>query len=144
MKKWNSFLDKWKDFALLFIRLIISWRLIAGTWPYISTKKQISEVVLYFTALQVPVPSASAYLSVYLQFICAILYSLGLWFRLASGLMIINFIIAIVAAHLNDTIDNSFAAWIILAASLFFLLNGPGSVSVDYRLRRGADGNHHQ
>jgi len=46
MKKWSRFSDKGKNFGLLFIRLIISWRLIAGIWTYISTKKQISEVVL--------------------------------------------------------------------------------------------------
>ncbi len=143
MKKLNSFLEKGKDVALLFIRLVISWRLIAGTWPYISTKKHISEIFLYFNALHLPAPFASIYLSVYLQFICAILYSLGLWFRLASGLMIINFTVAILAAHLNDTIDNSFAAWVILAASIFFLFNGPGNISFDYRLRTGAEANKH-
>jgi len=57
--------------------------------------------------------------------------------------MIINFIIAIVAAHLNDTIDNSFAAWIILAASIFLLFNGAGNISVDYRLRTAAETNKH-
>ncbi len=135
MKKINQFLETGKEYSLLFLRLIISWRLIAGTWPYISSIKHISEVRDYFAALHLPLPSFSAYVSVYLQFICAILLTLGLWFRAAAVVMIINFTVAIIAAHLNDTIENSFSAWIILATSFFFLFNGAGNKSLDYKLR---------
>jgi putative oxidoreductase len=91
----------------------------------------MSEVSDFFTGLNLPIPLPSAYLSVYAQFVCGILFIIGLWVRTAAIAMLINFLIAIAAAHLHDGIERSFAAWIIFAASVFFLFNGAGKISVD-------------
>jgi len=136
LKSINLFLESRRDYAGIFIRLIIGWRLIAGVWSYVSQSKPITEVVDYFTMLHLPAPLFGAYLSVYAQFMCGILFIIGLWIRPAAIVMIINFAVAIIAAHLHDGIEKSFAAWIMLAASFFFLFNGAGKISLDEAFQR--------
>jgi len=135
MKKIRLFLESRKDYGVIFLRLIVGWRLIAGTWPYASQLKPMSEIKEYFIQIHLPVPLICAYLSVYAQFICGILYILGLWLRPAAFIMIINFTVAVIAVHLLDTIEKSFAAWVIMAASLLFLMNGAGKISIDDALK---------
>jgi putative oxidoreductase len=135
MKKLNQFFELRKAYGAIFLRLVIGWKLIAGAWNYVFQVKPISEVEDFFTTLNLPAPLLSTYLSVYAQFICAILFIIGLWFRPAAIVMIINFTVAIITAHLNDGIEKSFAAWVILATSCFFLFNGAGKVSIETRLK---------
>ena len=130
MKKPGHFFEKGRDGGLLFLRIIIGWRLVAGTWPYALGLKPIQEVTGFFTQLQLPVPLLSSYLSVYAQFIAGILFIIGYWVRPAALLMIINFIIALLAAHTKDGIETSFPAWILLAVSVFLFFNGPGKLSL--------------
>jgi putative oxidoreductase len=135
MKKLNHFFELRKAYGVIFLRLIVGWRLMAGAWNYVFQVKPISEVESFFTKLNLPAPLLSAYLSVYVQFICGLLFILGLWFRPAAIVMIINFTVAIIAAHLNDGIEKSFAAWVILAVSCFFLFNGAGKISIETRAK---------
>jgi putative oxidoreductase len=135
MKKLNQFFELRKAYGAIFLRLVIGWRLIAGAWNYVFQVKKISEVEGFFTKLNLHAPLLSAYLSVYAQFICGLLFIIGLWFRPAAIVMIINFTVAIIAAHLNDGIEKSFAAWVILAASCFFLFNGAGKISIENRVK---------
>jgi putative oxidoreductase len=137
LKKLNNFFETKKDYGAIFLRVIIGWRLLAGVWPYVSQARSINEVKTFFIQLFIPLPLWSAYISVYVQFICGILVIAGLWIRPAALLMIINFSVAILAGHLNDGIEKSFAAWIILAASFFFLFYGPGKLAMDKRKNQG-------
>src|SRR5688500_5408120 len=121
LSKLNYYFENKREYGLLFLRLVIGWRLIAGTWPYAFFAKPISEVEQHFSSLHLPLPLISSYLSVYAQLICGILFIIGLWVRPAAIIMIINFIVAIVAAHLNEPILKSFAAWAMLAAAFTFL-----------------------
>lgn len=136
MKKLNQFFETRKEYGAIFLRLIIGWRLIAGIFPYVIQSKSINEVIGFFTQLHLPVPMLSAYLSVYAQLICGILYIIGLWVRPAAIILIINFTVAIIAAHLQDSIEKSFAAWVMLAASLFFLFNGAGNISIESKYNK--------
>jgi putative oxidoreductase len=135
MKKLNQFFELRKAYGVIFLRLIVGWRLMAGAWNYVFQVKPISEVEGFFTKLNLSAPLLSAYLSVYAQFICGLLFIIGLWFRPAAIVMIMNFTVAIIAAHLNDGVEKSFAAWVILATSCFFLFNGAGKVSVENRIK---------
>ena len=130
MKQLNMFFERRKEYGVAFLRCVIAWRLIAGVWPYAIHSKPISEVSEFFTQLHLPFPVVSSYLSVYAQFICGLLFITGLWVRPAAMVMIINFTIAIIAAHLNDGIEKSFAASAILAASVLFLCNGAGKPAI--------------
>ncbi|HEV7782301.1 MAG TPA: DoxX family protein [Chitinophagaceae bacterium] len=133
MKKFNRFFETKKEYGAVFLRLVIGWRLIAGVAAYATGTKPISEVSGFFTQLNIPAPSISAWLSVYAQFICGILFIIGLWVRPAALTMIINFSIAIIAAHTGDPVERSFAAWALLATSLFLLFHGAGKLSFDQR-----------
>lgn len=137
MNKLNQFFDSGKSYGIIFLRLVIGWRLIAGVWDYAMQIKPMSEVAGFFEQLHLPLPAVSAFVSVYAQFICGILFILGLWTRAAAIFMIINFTVAILAAHLQDGIEQSFAAWAILSASVLFLFNGSGKPAVDNLLNRG-------
>ena len=82
-----------------------------------------------------PFPLFSALLSAYAQFVCGILFILGAATRYAAVVMIINFIAAIIIAHVGDTYPNTFPALMMLAAACFFLLHGAGKLSVDDSLQ---------
>lgn len=130
LKKLNHFFNSRKEYGIIFLRLVVAWRLIAGAWPFVVRRAPVTAVVQYFESLHIPLPFVSAQLSIYAQFICGILYAAGLWMRPAAIIMIINFSVAIPAAHLQDTITDAFPAWALLAASALFLFTGPGKLSV--------------
>lgn len=134
--KLYSILESKKDYGTLFLRLIIGWRLVAGTWQVISKDGGMQIVKDFFEQLNVPFPSFSAYTSVYAQFICGILFIIGLWVRPAALVMLINFAVAIAAYDIHHGIEKAFPAWIILACSFFFLLNGGGKFSIDRRINK--------
>ncbi len=136
MNTLNQFFEPRRSYGVIFLRLVIGWRLIAGVWDYVIQIKPMSEVAGFFEQLHLPLPAASAFVSVYAQFVCGVLFILGLWTRPAAILMIINFTVAILAAHLQDGIEQSFAAWAILSASVLFLFNGSGKPAVDNLLNR--------
>lgn len=55
----------------------------------------------------------------------------GLWTRAAGALIALNFIAALWIAHRGDTFLNMYDALVMLAGGLFFLLHGPGRLSLD-------------
>jgi putative oxidoreductase len=131
MKRFNLFFKTKKEYGAIFLRLIIGWRLIAGVWSIVSHKQFMGGTVDYFTQLHLAFPEFSAYLAVYSEFTCAVLFIIGLWMRPAALLMVINFTVAIAAAHLHESIVSSFSAWAIWAGSIFLLFNGAGRLSID-------------
>jgi putative oxidoreductase len=139
MKKLNLFFGSRKDYGAIFIRIVIGWRLIAGSWTYALRYSPIEEVSAYFASLHLPYPSLCGWLSVYAQFICGMLFILGYWTRLAAIVMIINFSVAIIAAHTSEPIKQAFAAWICLASSLFLLFHGAGKLSIDDKMRESTN-----
>jgi uncharacterized membrane protein YphA (DoxX/SURF4 family) len=124
------------DWTVLTLRVLASWRLAGGVWPYVSGTKPMSDVITYFESLNLPLPEAAAYLSVYSQFLCSILIGIGWFVRHASTVMVFNFIIAIVFAHIGDSITGSFAAIALLTISANLACFGPGRFSVDNLTRR--------
>src|SRR6478609_5707557 len=116
-------LESKKDLGVLALRLVIGWRLIAGAWNVISNNG-MDGVIDFFNQLHLPMPNTCAYISVYAQFICGVLFIIGLFTRYAAATMIINFAVAIIVYDIHHGIEKAFPAWIILAASFFFLFNG--------------------
>ena len=126
-----SSLDKYKDYAAFFIRLIVGFHLIYGTQDNVFSYARMEEFAGFLAARGVPAPLFSAFLSAYAQFVCGILFILGAATRYAAAIMIINFVAALVIAHRGDTYPNTFPALMMLAAACFLLLHGAGKVSVD-------------
>lgn len=134
-----SLLEKYKEYGVIFIRLIVGFHLIYGTQDNVFSYARMEEFAGFLSARGVPFPLFSAFLSAYAQFICGALFIVGLATRYAAVVMIINFIAALIIAHLDDTYPNMFPALMMLAAAGFFLLHGPGKASVDSILERGVD-----
>jgi putative oxidoreductase len=131
----DRYFESRKDFGALFLRVIIGWRLIDGTQDNVFHWERMLEFRDFLQNHNVPFPLFSANLSVYAQFTCGILYIAGAFVRPAALVMIINFIAALVIAHIGTTFQQSFEALMMLFGSIFFLFNGAGRISVDeYRL----------
>lgn len=131
-----SFLEKYKEYGVVFIRLIIGFHLVYGTQDNIFSAARMLEFADFLTARGVPFALFSAHLSAYAQFVCGILFVFGARTRSAAIVMIINFIAALGIAHVGDTYPNAFPALMMLAAACFFLLHGAGKLSVDEFLER--------
>jgi len=80
-----------------------------------------------------PIPTISAVVSVYVQLLGAVMILIGFKIRLASVLLIINFLIALIMVHfrLNDTIEGMTPALAMLFGCLTFLFTGAGKWSMD-------------
>ncbi len=96
----------------------------------------MKEFAAFLQQRNVPFPLFSAVLSAYAQFVCGIMILLGAWIRLAAIPFIINFVAAVIIAHLADTFRGMFPALIMIAAGFFFLFNGAGKLSIDEMLTR--------
>ena len=135
MRRLSQFLKNKEYYGILLLRLVAAWRLLAGTWSYTVGVKPMREVADFFESLNMPLPLLSAAISVYAQFICGFLFIIGLLVRPAAVVMILNFSIAIIAAHLEDPIVKSFSAWALLAISACLLFTGGDKLSIDNRLK---------
>ncbi len=125
------FLEKYKEYGVIFIRLIIGFHLAYGVHFHIFDSARMADFVNFLSERGVPFPPFSAPLSVYAQFVCGILFVLGAATRYAAVVMIINFIAALVIAHIGDTYQKTFPALMMLAAACFFLIHGAGKLSID-------------
>lgn len=131
-------LDKFKEYGPIFIRLIIGFHLVYGTQDNVFSYARMEEFAAFLSAHKVPFPLFAAFVSAYAQFICGILFILGFATRYAAFVMIINFIAAILIAHLGDPYPAKFPALMMLAGACFLFLHGPGELSVDRLMARRA------
>lgn len=127
----NSFFEPRKQYGAIFLRVLIGWRLIYGTQDNIFSWERMIEFRNFLEQLGTPFPLLSAQLSVYAQFICGILYIIGLWVRPAAIVMIINFVCALIIAHIGTSFLETFDALVMLFGSIFFLFYGSGKISID-------------
>lgn len=132
----DRYFESRKDYGAIFLRVIIGWRLIDGSQDNVFSWARMIEFRDFLQNHGVPFPLIAANVSVYAQFTCGILYMLGAFIRPAALVMIINFIAALVIAHVGTTFQQSFEALMMLFGSLFFLFYGAGRISIDH-LRLG-------
>jgi len=133
----NRYLDKRKEYGYIFLRLIIGWRLIDGTQDNVFSYSRMLEFRDFLEQHNVVFPLLAAHVSVYAQFICGILIMLGAYIRISALIMVINFIAAILIAHIGLTFEQSFDALMMLFGSAFFFIAGAGKISIDdFRKRR--------
>lgn len=124
-------LEKYKEYGVIFIRLIVGFHLVYGTQDNVFSYARMEEFAGFLSARSVPLPLFSAFLSAYAQFVCGILFVFGAATRYAAIVMLINFIAAIIIAHIGDAYQNAFPALVMLSAACFLLLHGAGKLSVD-------------
>lgn len=131
-----EFFDRYKDYGAVFLRLLIGSFIIYGVQDNVFSREHMEEFAAFLQKRNVPFPFFAAVLSAYTQFVCGIMILLGAWIRLAAIPFIINFIAAVVIAHLGDTFRGMFPALMMIAAGFFFLFYGAGKLSVDELLQR--------
>jgi putative oxidoreductase len=131
-----EFFKKHQHYGAIFLRLLIGIFIIYGVQDNVLSYEHMKEFAAFLQERNVPFPLFSAFLSAYTQFVCGIMILLGAWIRLAAIFFIINFIAAIIIAHLGDTFRGIFPALMMVAAGFFFLFYGAGKLSVDEMLER--------
>jgi putative oxidoreductase len=134
-----DFFERHREKGAFFVRLVIGFVLVYGTQDNVFSHERMIEFRDFLAARGVPLPLFAAYLSAYAQFVCGILYVLGLFVRPAALVMVINFVAALVIAHLDVPLDAARLALCMLFSSLFLLFNGAGALSLDnhFGKRRG-------
>lgn len=131
-----EFFKKHQEYAPIFLRLLIGAFIIHGVQDNVFSSAQMKEFADFLEKRKVPFPLLSAHLSAYVQMICGISILLGAFVRPFAILFIINFIAAVVIAHIGDSFRGMFPALVMIAAGFFFLFNGAGKLSVDELLER--------
>jgi putative oxidoreductase len=139
MKMFNrveNYLDARKEYAYIFLRLVIGWRLIDGTEDNVFSWERMIEFRNFLAEHGVVYPLLAAVVSVYAQFIGGIMIMTGAYIRVAAAVMIINFLAALFIAHIGLSFEESFDALMMLFGSAFFFVAGAGKFSVDDLRRR--------
>jgi len=121
-----------KDLALLILRAVFGFRLIYGTIDNIFSWERMLEFKDFLDGFGFPFPLAAAIISVYLQFLAGISWILGFRIKIASILMSLNFVVAIIGVHIlgNDTYKGTAPAIHLLTVSIILILLGGGKYSI--------------
>lgn len=120
------------DFGLLILRIFLGSRLIYGVIDNIMSKSKMMEFSSFLESNHFVLPLQSAWLSVYAQFICGIMIILGWKLKWATGIMVVNFLIALIFVHvrIGDSIEGMTPALSMLIISAALFLMGPGKYAI--------------
>ncbi len=129
-----GFFERRREYGPLFIRLVVGFVLVYGTQDNVFSHERMLEFRDFLAARGVPLPLFAANLSAYAQFVCGILFVLGLAVQPAAAVMVVNFVAALLIAHLDAPLDSARLALCMLFSSLFLLFHGAGKLSADSRL----------
>ena len=131
-----EFFERHREKGAFFVRLVVGFVLVYGTQDNVFSNARMVEFRDFLAARGVPFPLLAAHVSAYAQFVCGVLYVLGLYVRPAALLMVVNFVAALLIAHLDTPLDAARLALCMLFCSLFLLFNGAGALSLDEMLSR--------
>jgi putative oxidoreductase len=126
-EKW---LKKNQDFAILLLRLFTGIRLIYGVMDNVVSWKHMEAFRDFLSANHFPFPMVCAVISVYAQLLAGLMFIAGFKIRIAAILMIINFTVAIIMVHRNDSFEGMTPALAILFSSIVFLFYGAGKLAI--------------
>ena len=136
MKKLNDYFSQNPGYGILLLRLFVGFRLIYGTIDNIISWERMIEFSKFLEANNFPFPQICAVSSVYVQFLGGLMILLGYKIRLASTILILNFIVAVsVHVKAGDSVESTTPALAILSICLAFLFLGAGKFSLDEKLR---------
>ena len=128
---------------LLAVRLYWGWQFMQTGWGKLTG---IGKVVGFFTSLGIPAPALNAYFVSALELGGGALLILGLGSRLIALPLVIDMLAAYITAD-REALFSVFsnpdkftgaAPYTFLVASLLILIYGPGMISMDHLLERGA------
>lgn len=136
-QKIEAFLEANKAIGILLLRIFIGGRLLYGVIDNVVSWERMVEFSIFLEANHFPIPIISAVTSVYVQFFGAISILLGFRLRLASFLLAINFLIALIFVHfrVNDTLEGMTPALAMLFGCLTLLFTGAEKISLENYFR---------
>ena len=120
-----------KDVGILLLRLFIGIRLIYGVIDNVLHWERMIEFADFLQQFKFPFPLVSAIVSVYAQLIAGILILIGWKIRWAALVMVINFLVAIIMVHREQTLEQMTPPLAILFSNLLFFFTGAGQYSLD-------------
>ena len=126
----NHWFEARSHVGLLLLRLLVGLRLLYGVLDNVFSWERMTEFSGFLQSQGFPFPMVSAVVSVYAQAICGLLILIGYKIRIASAIMIFNFLVAIIMVHRNDTIEGMTPPLAMLFGSLTLLFTGAGKISV--------------
>ena len=125
------FFKRQPDVGVLLLRLFVSVRLLYGVLDNIMSWNRMLEFRDFLQLFHFPMPLVSAMVSVYAQAIAAVLIGVGWKIRWAAVLMIVNFTIAVVVVHRDQSFEQMTPPLALLFSSVLFLFTGAGRFSAD-------------
>ena len=130
-------LRRHEDLSLALLRIATGAFLIYGTQDNVLSGERMQEFVGFLSAHGFVMPELMAPLSVYAQFVCGILFLLGLFTRWAGLVMCFNFAVAVWMVHWPQDYRDWWPAAVLVFLGLHFGLRGAGRWSLDALLLRG-------
>jgi putative oxidoreductase len=137
-------LARFADLALLLLRLATGAFLIYQSHDNVISSERMFEFEKFLTHFGFVAPQLMAPLSVYAQFICAILFILGLLTRWAGLITAFNFIVAVWMVHLPQSFDLWWPALVLVFLGLLFATHGAGRYALDAVIARRRQDDRHQ
>jgi len=131
-------LGRYRDYGPTIIRAFMATFLVYMTQDNVFSPARMLEFVAFLRQFGFPAPLVSAHVSVYVQFIAALLLGLGLFVRPAAAMLVVNFIVAIVMVHTRLPFREALDPSAMLAGALSLLVTGAGALSLDGWLSRRA------
>jgi putative oxidoreductase len=130
MKHLFGWLEKNKDIGVLLLRIFIGLRLIYGVQDNILSWSRMLEFRDFLQKFHFPFPIIAAVISVYAQFVTAVMILIGWNTRYAAIVLVINFMVAWVMVDRHSSIEEMTPALTMLFCSLLFLFQGAGKFSI--------------
>ncbi len=126
-------LARFKQYAPICIRFIFFLYLILAVKAQVYLPSNVEKFSENLGGMGFPFPLFFAYLASWSVFIAYILVTLGWKVRLAAVPLVIYFSVAVFVYHVPAAhgISKTMPATVMLAMSLFLLLNGAGKLSID-------------
>jgi putative oxidoreductase len=146
-RRFLNLLNSLQSPVLLALRLYWGYQFMQTGWGKLQ---DISKPIDYFTQLGIPLPALNAWFVSLLEFGGGILLIFGLASRLISIPLVIDMIVAYIAAD-REALKSIFsepdkfmaaAPFTFLFVSALILFFGPGSISLDYLIARYVEKRH--
>ena len=130
-------LARLQDLALLLLRWVTGAFLIYQSHDNVFSAARMDEFEKFLTQFGFAAPELMAPLSVYAQFICAILFILGLLTRWAGLVTAFNFTVAVWMVHFAEPFNLWWPALVLVFLGILFATAGAGRYALDARIALG-------
>ena len=127
-------LARFGDLGLMLLRWVTGAFLIYQSHDNVLSDERMVEFEKFLAQFNFIMPEVMAPLSVYAQFICGILFIIGLLTRWAGLVTTFNFIVAVWMVHWPQDFTGWWPALILVFLGILFATAGAGRYSLDHLL----------